>query len=93
MRIVSDHGFPTSPEGNDGMALDALRSERNYHALVGRHQTTVAAMDWAIGEIERLRAALGVALDAIDGHFLDDCEDCRSAVAIIEAALAPPEQR
>lgn len=41
----------------------------------------------AAAEIKRLRAALLVARECIDGHFDDACSDCRNAVATIDAAL------
>lgn len=32
--------------------------------------------------------ALRVAYEVIDGHFEDECEDCRAAMAAISAAIA-----
>jgi len=37
-------------------AFDRFKNERDYIAQSGRMQTTVAAMDWAVAEIERLRS-------------------------------------
>lgn len=61
MKIVSDHGWPVAPDGNDGCGPEAFKNERDYMAQSGRHKTTVAAMDWAWREIERLHAALEAA--------------------------------
>lgn len=36
-------------------AIDAFKNEREYFAATGNHKTTVAAMDWALGQIMRLR--------------------------------------
>lgn len=54
MQIVSDHGFPkgSAPEVD---AFDLFKNERDFIAKSGRMKTTVAAMDWAASEIERLR--------------------------------------
>ena len=54
MRIVSDHGFPKGSIPEDD-PFDLFKNERDYIAQSGRMKTTVAAMDWAAGEIERLR--------------------------------------
>lgn len=57
MKIVSDHGFPKSDGSlptDDPFAR--FKNERDYIAQSGRMRTTVAAMDWAAMEIERLRA-------------------------------------
>lgn len=57
MKIATDHGFPkASFGGSDPNAFDAFKSERDYIAQGGRMTSTTAAMDWAAGEIERLRA-------------------------------------
>jgi len=58
IKIISDHGFPK----DDGSlptddAFDRFKNEREYVAQSGRMKTTVAAMDWAAAEIERLRSA------------------------------------
>jgi len=62
MKIVSDHGFLTKEaikqfKQDCEDALAAFKNERDYIAQAGRLKTTVAAMDWASLEIERLRAA------------------------------------
>jgi hypothetical protein len=58
MKIVSDHGWPKASLGaaDDENAFEAFKNERDYIAQSGHHKTTVAAMDWAAREIERLRA-------------------------------------
>jgi hypothetical protein len=59
MKIISDHGFPKgdgSIPGDD--PFDLFKNERDYRASTRGNKTTVAAMDWAAAEIERLRAAL-----------------------------------
>jgi hypothetical protein len=54
MKIVSDHGFPRgSMPDDDPFAM--FKNEREYVAKSGQNKTTVAAMDWAAGEIDRLR--------------------------------------
>lgn len=57
IKIISDHGFP---KGDGSLLTDdafaRFKNERDYIAQSGRKTTTVAAMDWAITEIERLRA-------------------------------------
>lgn len=58
MKIISDHGYPVASDGTDDNALDAFKNERDYIAKSGRHKTTVAAMEWALREIEQLRTAL-----------------------------------
>lgn len=57
LKIVSDHGFPMG----DGSIptddpFDRFKNERDYVAQSGKLKTTVAAMDWAAAEIERLRS-------------------------------------
>jgi len=47
----------------DDDAFDRFKNERDYINQTGRMKTTVAAMDWAAAEIERLR------------RILDDCEE------------------
>jgi hypothetical protein len=59
MKIVTDHGWPKASDGTDANAFDAFKNERDYIAQGGRHKTTVAAMDWAIREIDRLRQTSG----------------------------------
>lgn len=57
MKIVSDHGFPKGDGSHpDDDAFARFKNERDYIAQSGRMKTTVAAMDWAIVEITRLRA-------------------------------------
>ena len=58
MKIVTDHGFPKASDGTDGNALEAFKNERDYIAQNGHFKTTAAAMDWAVREIEKQRAAL-----------------------------------
>jgi hypothetical protein len=54
MKIVSDHGFPKGSMPDDD-AFDRFKNEREYVAQSGKMKTTVAAMDWAAAEIDRLR--------------------------------------
>jgi hypothetical protein len=54
IRIVSDHGFPKGSM-SDNDAFDRFKNEREYVAQSGQMKTTVAAMDWAAAEIERLQ--------------------------------------
>ena len=42
-------------DSSEPWALEALKNERDYLAQGPTSRTTVAAMDWAIREIERLR--------------------------------------
>ena len=56
MKVVTDHGWPKASNSDDDNALDAFKNERDYIAQNGRFKTTVAAMDWAFREIERLRS-------------------------------------
>lgn len=56
MKIVSDHGFPKDGSMPDSDPFDLFKNERDYIAQSGRMKTTVAAMDWAAGEIDRLRS-------------------------------------
>lgn len=57
MKIVSDHGFPKGDGSHpDDDPFDLFKNERDYIAQSGRMKTTVAAMDWAAAEIDRLRA-------------------------------------
>lgn len=58
MQIVSDHGFPKGSMPDDE-AFDRFKNERDYIARSGKMKTTVAAMDWAAAEIERLRRTAG----------------------------------
>lgn len=58
MKIVSDHGFPKGTLPDDD-AFDRFKNERDHIAQSGRMKTTVAAMDWAAAEIERLRRFVG----------------------------------
>lgn len=58
MKLAADHGFPVDADGDDDTALDAFKNERDYIAQSVRLKTTVAAMDWAIEEIERLQRNL-----------------------------------
>ncbi len=60
MKIVSDHGWPKASLGQEGdaNAFDAFKNERDYIAQGKNMKTTVAAMDWAAREIERLRSEL-----------------------------------
>lgn len=60
MKIVSDHGWPVASDGSDENALEAFKNERDYIAQGGNFKTTVAAMDWALREIGRLRTPLAV---------------------------------
>ncbi len=56
IRIVSDHGFPKGDGSHpDDDPFDLFKNERDHIAQSGRMKTTVAAMDWAAGEIERMR--------------------------------------
>lgn len=54
MEIVTDHGFPKGSMPDDD-AFDRFKTERAYIAQAGRMKPTVAAMDWAAAEIERLQ--------------------------------------
>ncbi len=56
MKIISDHGFPKGSMPDDD-AFDRFKNERYYLAKSGKMKTTVAAMDWAVAEIERLRGS------------------------------------
>lgn len=56
MKIVSNHGFPKDGSLPDDDSFLRFKNERDYIAQSGRMKTTVAAMDWAAAEIERLRA-------------------------------------
>jgi hypothetical protein len=60
-------------------ALEALKNERDYLADGPHSRTTVAAMDWAIREIERLRAEL---------QKIVDCSENGPLRKIARAALA-----
>jgi hypothetical protein len=85
MEIVSDHGWPTASCGEEGEknAFDAFKNERDYIAKNGRMKTTVAAMDWAAREVERLRKALEeinsqsvCAVIATDRECFDMLQNC-----------------
>lgn len=77
MKIATDHGFPKpSFGGSDPNAFDAFKNERDYIAQGGRMNSTVAAMEWAVGEIERLRAALKPFADV--GRKLRDARVCET---------------
>lgn len=56
MKIVSDHGFPKNGQAPDGDPFEQFKKERDHINQSGRDKTTVAAMDWAAGEIRQLRA-------------------------------------
>lgn len=57
MELVTDHGWPKASDGNDENAFEAFKNERDYTKQTrGADNTTVAAMDWAAREIERLTA-------------------------------------
>jgi hypothetical protein len=55
MKSVSDHGFPKGMMPGDD-PFDLFKNERDYIHQTGGDTTTVAAMDWAAAEIDRLRA-------------------------------------
>lgn len=55
MKIVTDHGFPKGTMPGDD-PFDLFKNERDYVAKIGKSKMTVAAMDWAASEIERLKA-------------------------------------
>jgi hypothetical protein len=54
IKIIGDHKHEIA----DLQADDAFKNERDHINQSGRMKTTVAAMDWAAREIERLRNAL-----------------------------------
>lgn len=58
IKLATDHGWPKASTGDDGNALSAYRNERDYVAQGGNLKTTVAAMDWAHGEIMRMGSTL-----------------------------------
>lgn len=63
MKIATDHGWPTASDGSDFKeAWAAFKNERDYIAQSGKFKTTVAALDWAAREIERLRSVALVAM-------------------------------
>lgn len=55
LKVATDHGWPKASDGSDANAFDAFKNERHYIAQSGRMKTTVAAMDWAAREVERLQ--------------------------------------
>lgn len=56
MKIVSDHGYPKGDGSHpDDDPFARFKNERDYINQSGCSKTTVAAMDWAAAEIERLR--------------------------------------
>jgi hypothetical protein len=84
MKIASDHGFPKgdgSHPGDDPFAL--FKNERDFVAQSGRMKTTVAAMDWAVAEIDRVRAQAW--------KYLQECgAQARRADAAEQALAAVP---
>ncbi len=68
LKLAADHGYPK--DGTD--ALEAFKNERDYIGQRGKLKTTVAAMDWAIAQIEMLRAALKMVDFDIRHHIRSD---------------------
>ena len=89
MKIVTDHGFPKGTLPTDD-AFDLFKNERDYVAKSGKARTTVAAMDWAAAEIERLRAALKPFAECAgeDESEIDYLVSKPGAVAAARVALA-----
>lgn len=65
MKIVSDHGFPKDESASDS-PLASFKNERDYVKQAGRSKTTIAALDWAVSEIEALARFLAMAIDERD---------------------------
>jgi hypothetical protein len=93
LKIATDHGWPKASDGSDGNALEAFKNERDYIAQSGRAKTTVAAMDWALREINSLdnaKAALlkllewneGIAAGRGNHHPLDHIKLIRDTLNI-----------
>lgn len=70
-------GWPLPSYGDDKHAFEAFKNERDYITQNGRLKSTIAAMDWAVREIARLRAVNAEMLAAL--RLIADWENVRLA--------------
>jgi hypothetical protein len=85
MKIATDHGLPKGTMPTDD-AFDRFKNERDYIAQAKRLHTTVAAMDWAIAEIEQLRTAI-----EDTRSYVADTRELREILAWLTNDTAPAD--